>query len=56
MITTLILCKKNRKILKDGGIIITILVDIAIYIAFKAMFDLNGLLQSVKFYYSILAN
>lgn len=54
IITTLILYKKNRKMLKDGGVIITILAGIAIYIAFKASFDLSSSLQDAKYYYLIL--
>ena len=56
IITTLIIYKKNRKMLKDGGIIITIFACIAIYIAFKASFDLSSLLQDAKYYYLILIN
>ena len=56
IITTLILYKKNRKMLKDSGVIITILTGIAIYIAFKASFDLSSLLQDAKHYYVILTN
>ncbi|MFJ7727840.1 hypothetical protein ACIQXV_16960 [Neobacillus sp. NPDC097160] len=56
IITTLILYKKNRKMLKDGGVIITILAGIAIYIAFKAPFDLSSSLQDAKYYYLILTN
>ncbi|WOV87868.1 hypothetical protein QWT69_01755 [Sporosarcina oncorhynchi] len=56
IITTLILYKKNRKMLKDGGIIITMLAGIAIYIAFKASFDLSSSLQGAKYYYLILTN
>lgn len=56
IITTLIVYKKNRKMLKDSGVIITILTGIAIYIAFKASFDLTSLLQDAKYYYLILTN
>lgn len=56
IITTLILYKKNRKILKDSAIVITMLAGIALYIAFKASFDLSSLLQDVKSYYLILTN
>lgn len=56
IITTLILYKKNRKILKDSAIVITMLAGIALYIAFKASFDLSSLLQNVKSYYLILTN
>ena len=54
IITTLILYKKNIKMLKDGGVIITILAGIAIYIAFKASFDLSSLLHDTKCFYLIL--
>ncbi|QUG41959.1 hypothetical protein KD050_01260 [Psychrobacillus sp. INOP01] len=56
IITTLVLYKKNRKMLKDGGVIISILTGIAIYIAFKASFDLSSLLQDAKYYYLTLTN
>ncbi|EKN69349.1 hypothetical protein BABA_10816 [Neobacillus bataviensis LMG 21833] len=56
IMTTLILYKKNRKMLKDGVVTITILAGIAIYIAFKASFDLSSLLQDAKSYYLILTN
>ena len=56
IITTLILYKKNRKMLKDSGVVITMLSGIAIYIAFKASFDLISLLQDTKYYYLILTN
>ncbi len=56
IITTLILYKKNRKMLKDSGVVITMLSGIAIYIAFKASFDLISLLQDAKYYYLILTN
>ncbi|WP_066073187.1 hypothetical protein [Neobacillus soli] len=51
IITMLILYKKNSKMLKDGGVIITILAGIAIYIAVKASFDLSSSLQDAKYYY-----
>ena len=56
IITMFILYKKNRKMLKDSGVIITILAGIAIYIAFKASFDLISLLQDTKYYYLTLTN
>lgn len=56
IITTVILFKKDRKILKDSGIIISIFVGIAIYIAFQASFDLISLLQDTKYYYLTLTN
>ena len=56
IITTLIVYKKNRKMLKDSGVVITMLSGIAIYIAFKSSFDLIRLLQDTKYYYLILTN
>jgi hypothetical protein len=56
IITTLILYKKNRKMLKGSGVVITMLSGIAIYIAFKSSFDLIRLLQDTKYYYLILTN
>ena len=56
LIITLILYKKNRKMLKDGSIIAAALTGIAVYIAFKAAFDLSSLLQDTKYYYLILTN
>ena len=56
IVTILILYKKNRKMLKDGGFIITILASVAIYIAFKATFELSSSLQDAKYYYLILTN
>lgn len=56
ILTTLILFKKNRKMLKDSGVVVTMLSGIAIYIAFKASFDLISLLQDTNFNYLILTN
>lgn len=56
IITTLILYKKNRKMLKDSGVLTTMLSGIAIYIAFKSSFELIRLLQDTKHYYLILTN
>ncbi|MEK4521299.1 hypothetical protein NSQ95_13030 [Psychrobacillus sp. FSL W7-1457] len=53
-ITTFLLYKKNRKMLKDASAVITIFVGIAVYIAFKASFDLNSLLHDIKYFYLIL--
>lgn len=53
-ILTLILYKKNRKMLKDGSLITAALTGIAVYIAFKAAFDLSGFLRGVKYFYLIL--
>ncbi len=56
IIIVFILFKKNRKVLKDSGIIISIFAGIAIYIAFQASFDLISLLQNTKYYYLTLTN
>lgn len=56
IIIVFILFKKNRKVLKDSGIIISIFAGIAIYIAFQASFDLISLLQNTKYYYFTLTN
>lgn len=56
IIIVFILFKKNRKVLKDSGIIISIFAGIAIYIAFQASFDLISLLQDTKYYYLTLTN
>lgn len=53
-IISLILYKKNRRILSDGKVIITILAGIALYIVFKASFDLTSTLQAAKYYYYVL--
>lgn len=53
-ILSLILYKKNRKMLKDGSLITAALTGIAVYIAFKAAFDLSSFLRDVKYYYWIL--
>ncbi|MER1957232.1 MAG: hypothetical protein ABS942_07625 [Solibacillus sp.] len=50
-ILSLILYKKNRKMLKDGSLITAALTGIAVYFAFKAAFDLSGFLQDVDYYY-----
>jgi len=56
VITTLVLYKKNRKMLKDGGLIIIGLTVITIFIVFETVYDLNGLLQEVNYHYSTLAH
>lgn len=53
-ITSLILYKKNRKMLKKAGVIITILAGIAVHIAFNASVELSRLLQDAKYCYLIL--
>ena len=55
-ITTFILYKKDRKKLKGGGIVITMLSGIALYIAFKSSFDLIRLLQDTKYFYLLLTS
>ncbi len=55
-LTTLFLYKKNRKMLKDGSVIITIVAGIAIYIAFKASIDLSSSLKVAKYYYLTITN
>lgn len=50
------LYKKNRKILKDGAIVIVLASIIALYIAIDASFDLSILLQDVKLHYLRLTN
>ena len=50
------LYKKNRKILKDGAIVIVLASIIALYIAIDASFDLSIALQDVKFQYLRLTN
>ncbi|MEK5186233.1 helix-turn-helix domain-containing protein [Solibacillus sp. FSL W7-1324] len=42
--------------LKDSGVVTTMLSGIAIYIAFKSSFELIRLLQDTKYYYLILTN
>lgn len=56
IITTLTLYKRNRKMLKDGGVIITGLAGIAVYIAIGASFDLNSSLHDANYYYFALTN
>lgn len=56
IIVMLLLYKKNIKILKDGSVITAALTGIAVYIAFKAAFDLISLLQDTKYYYLVLIN
>ncbi|WP_071395097.1 hypothetical protein [Bacillus tuaregi] len=56
IVTTFILYKKNRKILKGGSAIITVLAGIAMYNAFVTSFDLSSSLQDAKYYYLTLTN
>ena len=53
-LTSLILYKKNRKMLKEAGVIITILAAIAVHITFNASVELSRLLQDAKYCYLIL--
>lgn len=48
--------KNNRKVFKEGNVVITILIVITIYITFKESLELSNLLQDVKYYHSILTN
>jgi len=45
------LYKKNKKILKDGAIVVILASIIALYIAIDASFDLSIVLQDAKFHY-----
>jgi len=56
ILTALILFKKNRKILKESGVIIFVLAGIALYFAFEAYFDLSISLKEAKYYYLLLTN
>ena len=50
------LYKKNRKILKDGAIVVVLASIIALYIAIDASFDLSIALQDAKLHYLRLTN
>ncbi len=50
------LYKKNRKLLKDGAIVIVLASIIALYIAIDASVDLSNALQDVKLHYLRLTN
>ena len=50
------LYKKNRKILKDGAIVVGLASIIALYIAIDASVDLSIALQDVKLHYIRLTN
>ena len=56
MITSLILYRKKRKLLKSGSVIIAILAGFAVYVAIKASIDLSSSLQEAKYYYLIITN
>lgn len=55
-VISLFLYKKNRKILKDGAIVVVLASIIAIYIAIDASFDLSFALQDIKIHYLRLLN
>ena len=50
------LYKKNRKILKDGAIVVVLASIIALYFAIDASFDLSIALQDAKFHFLRLTN
>jgi hypothetical protein len=50
------LYKKNRKILKDGAIVVVLASIIALYFTIDASFDLSIALQDAKFHYLRLTN
>jgi hypothetical protein len=47
---------KNKKLLKDSGVIIAILAGIALYNTFETSLDLNTSFQDAKYYYLMLTN
>lgn len=55
-ITTLIIFKKNRKILKQAVPVLVLMALITIYISSDAFFELTTAFQDVKYYYIILTN
>ena len=55
-VISFLLYKKNRKILKDGAIVIVLASIIALYIAIDASVDLSIALQDVKLHYLRLTN
>jgi hypothetical protein len=55
-VISFLLYKKNRKILKDGAIVIILASIIALYIAIDASVDLSIALQDVKLHYLRLTN
>ncbi|MGN1400633.1 MAG: hypothetical protein ACI4XL_03950 [Bacillus sp. (in: firmicutes)] len=50
-VISILLYKKNKKLLKDGAIVILLASGIALYIIMDASFDLNSALQEVKHHY-----
>ena len=56
IISTLILYKKNRKMLKDASVIMVLLTGIAVYIAFDSSLDLSRVLKDAQYYYLTLTN
>jgi hypothetical protein len=55
-VISFLLYKKNRKILKDGAIVIVLASIIALYIAIDASVDLSIALQDLKLHYLRLTN
>ncbi|TXC85798.1 hypothetical protein FS935_19260 [Metabacillus litoralis] len=55
-ITTLIIFKKNRKILKQAVPVLVLMALITIYISSDAFFELTTAFKDVKYYYIILTN
>lgn len=53
-ITTLILYKKNRKLLKNSIGVIILVAIIAMYISVDTSFDLNKTLKDTQYYYLLL--
>lgn len=53
-ITTLILYKQNRKLLKNGIGVIVLVAVIASYISVDTSFDLNRTLKDAQYYYLLL--
>lgn len=55
-ITTLIIFKKNKKILKQASPALALLALISIYISSDAFFELTTAYKDVKYYYILLNN
>lgn len=56
LITTVIVYKKNKKILKDAVVILTLFAGVAIINAFNVWLELSNLLKDAKYYFLILTN
>ena len=56
VVISFILYKKNKKILKDGIVVIVLVSIIVLYIAINASFDLSIATQDVKLHYLRLDN